>query len=339
MAAGKHRTNVQEVRCGQRTRHLVVVARQPTVGGGCGGSLCGRRRRSPTVASTVARPPRWTISRSCGGVLRSTRSLPRWRWASAATAASKGGVRSGSREDSDDVPLVRRCAALIAVDTALATGTLVTARGRSLVARRLAATLLRQGGGPSPVDGRHDLQRGAARLTVHPLGDIGGEFFPFDPPLPVHHVVRASGTCGARAHACVPRKVHRERRTLLAPLPVSAVTEARSPSPVPPPPLLPNSPLQPCPPLPPCPRPAARAAPAEGGRRSSSHPPPQRLASSPRELTLAAAAAVRATVAPAAAGGGRSGSGVGGRGGRGTRGGGVRPPMWPLVRRKRAFGE
>jgi len=134
-------------------------------------------------------------------------------------------------------------------------------------------------------------------------------------------------------------EVHRERRTLLAPPPVSAVTVARSPSPAPPPALLPNSPLQPWPPLPPCPLPAACAAPAEGGRRSSSNAPPQRLAAPPRDFTLAAAAAVRATVAPAVAGGGRSGSGVRGRGGRGTRGGGARPLVWRLLRRQRVVGE
>ena len=134
-------------------------------------------------------------------------------------------------------------------------------------------------------------------------------------------------------------EVHRERRTLLAPPPVSAVTEARSPSPAPPALLLPNAPLQPWPPLPPCARPAACAAPADDGRRSSSNPPPQRLSALPRDLALAAAAAVRATAAPAAAGGCRSGSGAGVRGSRGTRGRGAPPPVRCLLRRQRAVGE
>jgi len=97
------------------------------------------------------------MSRSCGGVPRSTASLPRWRWVAVPTATTDGGVRSGSRADSDNVPFMRRCATIIATATALATGTPVPACGRAFVARRLVATLLRPADGPSPIDGRHDL--------------------------------------------------------------------------------------------------------------------------------------------------------------------------------------
>jgi len=69
-------------------------------------------------------------------------------------AVTDGDIRSGSRADWDDVPLVRPCATLIAADTALTTGTTVPSLGRVFVERRLAATPLRSAGGPPPVVGR-----------------------------------------------------------------------------------------------------------------------------------------------------------------------------------------
>jgi len=146
------------------------------------------------------------ISRSCGGAPRSSPSLPRWRSAAVPTAATDGRIRSGWMADSDDVPLVRPCATLIAAATALATGTPVSSRGGAFVARRLAATPLRPAGAPPTIDGRQDRWRGATRPAAHPLGDGGGESLRFHPPLPVHLVVRAIAACGARAHVCARRR-------------------------------------------------------------------------------------------------------------------------------------